>query len=476
MTLISPPQGLTINASFQPAPAARKRPMAELPVAVIGGGPVGLAAAAHMVARNIAPVVFEAGTVVGAAVRDWGHVPMFSPWAYNVDSAASRLLERHGWQQPDGEAFPTGHDLAERYLAPLAATPELAHRIKLRTRVTGIARAGVGKIRTAGRADEPFEIRAAGPQGREERHFVRAVIDASGTWTSPNPAGAGGLPAIGERQAAGRIRYGMPDVLGTERKRYAGRHVLVLGSGHSAIGALLDLAVLSEREPGTRIVWALRKRELARVYGGGSADQLARRGALGSRLHALVDAGAFEIVAPFGVDEIVSTGTGLEIIGEHDGAQATIAADEMVVATGLRPDLSILSELRTDLDAALDCPRALAPLIDPNEHSCGTVRPHGAAELAQPEPGLFIVGMKAYGRAPTFLLATGYEQARSVAAYLAGDHEAARRVELRLPETGVCNGPARQSEAVAAGPAVSSCCASSVKAPLAVEAKGKCCG
>ena len=49
--------------------------------------------------------------------------------------------------------------------------------------------------------------------------------------------------------------------------------------------------------------------------------------------------------------------------------------------------------------------------------------------------------MKSYGRAPTFLLRTGYEQVRSVAAALAGDWEAARQVELVLPETGVCNGP-----------------------------------
>ena len=98
-------------------------------------------------------------------------------------------------------------------------------------------------------------------------------------------------------------------------------------------------------------------------------------------------------------------------------------------------------ELRVALDPALECPPSLAPLIDPNHHSCGTVRPHGAAELAHPEPGFYIAGMKSYGRAPTFLLATGHEQARSIVADIAGDHEAAARMELVLPETGVCNGP-----------------------------------
>jgi hypothetical protein len=78
--------------------------------------------------------------------------------------------------------------------------------------------------------------------------------------------------------------------------------------------------------------------------------------------------------------------------------------------------------------------------IDPNQHSCGSVRPHGHRELAHPEPGFYLVGMKSYGRAPTFLAMTGYEQVRSVAAALAGDLDAADRVEVTLPETGVCGG------------------------------------
>lgn len=441
---------------------------AELPVAIIGAGPVGLAAAIHLLGYGIEPVILEAGARVGAAVRDWGHVPMFSPWAYSTDKATVALLQRQGWAHPDEAGYPTGLDLAERYLDPLAATPEIAGRLRLGTRVTGIARAGHGKVRSAGRDDRPFEIRTVDSAGQESRIFARAVIDASGTWSSPNPAGAGGLPAIGERAAAARIRYGMPDVLGRERDRYAGRRILVLGSGHSATGTLLDLADLARQAPGTSIVWAFRSTDRAKLFGGGEADQLPRRGALGQRLRALADAGVYEIVAPFAADAIETAPDGrLSVLGDRDGTVRSIEADEMVVATGLRPDLSILGELRIDLDPALDCPRALAPLIDPNEHSCGTVRPHGAAELAQPEPGLFIIGMKAYGRAPTFLLATGYEQARSVAAHLAGDHEAARRVELVLPETGVCNGPGRQeAEAV-------SCCGPAARAAPA-EASACC--
>ena len=451
-----------------------RRALSDLPVAVIGAGPVGLAAAAHLLARGLEPVVLEAGETVGAAVRGWGHVPMFSPWRFNVDRAAVALLERHGWARPDDEGFPTGRELAERYLDPLAATPEIAPRLRLGARVTGVARLGAGKVRTAGRELLPFEVRTLDRAGREGRLLARAVIDASGTWTSPSPAGASGLPARGERAAADRIRYGMPDVLGAERARYAGRRVLVLGGGDSATGVLLDLAELAVQEPATRVTWARRGGDLARSFGGGAADQLPQRGALGTRLRALVERGAFRVVAPFATDEIRRGIDGsLQVAGEGRDGRLTIEADELVVATGLRPDLSFLAELRLDLDPALECPRALGPLIDPNVHSCGTVRPHGAAELAQPEPGLFVAGMKSYGRAPTFLLATGHEQVRSIAAHLAGDVEAARRVELELPETGVCSGPGTRlvdAEGCCGGPPLArteACCAEDAAAKAA---------
>jgi thioredoxin reductase len=407
-----------------------------LPVAIIGGGLVGLAAAAHLLERGLKPVVFEAGPSVGTAPLEWGHVHTFSPWRYNVDRASRALLERHGWTAPDAEAFPTGRELVEDYLAPLVALPEIAARLRLNTRVTGVARSRAGKVRDAGRERQPFEVRFQA-EGKEDRLLVQAVIVATGTWGHPNPAGASGLPAIGERDAADHIRYGMPDILGTERVRYAGKRVLVVGSGHSAIGSLIDLVALADQAPGTTVAWAARSTDLTRAYGGGAADQLPERGALGQRLKAYVEGGRVQLLAPFTVEEVRCHGNGsLEVL---DASGRSVQADEMVVATGLRPEFSILREVRLDLDPALECPRVLAPLIDPNLHSCGTVRPHGALELQQPDSGLFLAGMTSYGRAPTFLLATGYEQVRSIAAFLAGDMEAARRVELDLPQTGVCS-------------------------------------
>jgi glycine/D-amino acid oxidase-like deaminating enzyme len=426
-------------AAEQPMPTSGTH-VSDLPIAIIGGGPVGLAAAAQLLARGLDPIVLEAGTSVGTAPRAWGHVRMFSPWRYNIDAAARRLLEGQGWQAPDPNRFPTGEDLVSEYLEPLARTPSIATRLRLGTRVTGVTRAGLGKVRNAGREIAPFEIRLDA-QGREIRIFARAVIDASGAWGNPAPAGASGLPAMGEQAATSLIRYGMPDVLGGERARYAGRRTLVVGTGHSAIGTVIDFCALAAVTIGTEVFWASRTGDLTRVYGGGDADQLPQRGALGQHLKNLIMAGAVNVLAPFAVDVMQPADDGrLEVISRGEEGAQHITVDQLVVATGLRPDLTLLREMRLDLDAALECPSALGPLIDPNVHSCGTVRPHGVFELAQPEPGLFIAGMKSYGRAPTFLLATGYEQVRSIGAYLAGDVEAARRVELDLPQTGVCSG------------------------------------
>jgi thioredoxin reductase len=433
-----------------------------LPVVIVGAGPVGLAAAAHALTRNLTPLVLEAGASAGAGIRRWEHVRMFSPWKFNVDTAAVAILERHGWVMPDGDAFPTGRELLDYYLEPLAGTRELAPFIRFNARVSAVARLDHDLMKDEGRNTAPFLVRVSGPDG-EHDVLAQAVIDASGTIETPGPLGASGLPALGEHGAAGRIFYGIPDVLGTHRARYEGRRVLVAGSGHSALNALLDLATLAADAATTHIVWAIRRASLGSLLGGARSDQLEERGRLGSRVRALLDAGRLELVTGFHADRITQTPDGLVASA---ASRRLPAVDEIIAATGFRPDWSILSELRLDLDPAVQSPRALAPLIDPNVHSCGTVRPHGAEELKQPEGNLFVVGMKSYGRAPTFLMLTGYEQARSVVAAIAGDWEAARRVELVLPETGACSLDSSTQGA-------SSCCGSAERiAPEVTVAAG----
>ena len=418
-----------------------------LPVVIIGAGPVGLAAAAHALSRNLTPLVLEAGPSAGAGIRQWGHVRMFSPWKFNVDSAAAAILARQGWSMPNGEEYPTGHDLVDRYLTPLSHASELRPRIRTNARVAGVTRQGHDLMKDAARSEAPFVVRVVGPDG-EEDVVAQAVIDASGTMEKPGALGASGVPALGERALSGRIFYGMPDVLGTARERYANRRVLVVGSGHSALNALLDLAMLADQEPDTKIVWAIRRQAIGQLLGGARADQLEERGRLGSRVRTLLDQGRVELIAGFRIDRVAAAADGIVVSA---GERALSPVDEVIAATGFRPDWTILSEVRLDLDPAVESPRALAPLIDPNVHSCGTVPPHGAEELKQPDANLFVIGMKSYGRAPTFLMLTGYEQARSVVSAIAGDWDAARRVELVLPETGVCS--TDQS-----GDAASSCC------------------
>jgi thioredoxin reductase len=450
-------------------------PQSDLPVAVIGGGPVGLAAAAHLVTRGLPVRLYESGATVAANVREWSHVRLFSPWAFNTDKAAKAILYRHGWQAPPDDVLPTGGDLAAAYLEPLAQTPELRDVIETRARVRHVSRHGIDKVVTRGRGDHPFALTIEGAGGARI-DLARAVIDASGTWHNPSPLGAAGTPAIGEREARHRIAYGIPDVLRAERGAYAGQRVLVIGGGHSAANALLDLARLADSDTDMQLIWAVRSATLARLLGGGAADRLPARGKLGTDLKQLVESGRLQVVMSFSAMRVDETERGATVTGQGPAGEITLGpVDRIIVATGLRPDLDMTRELRLDLDPWLEAPRGIGPLIDPNLHSCGTVPPHGYKQLSHPEPGYFAVGIKSYGRAPTFLMATGYEQVRSIAAHLAGDQAAADDVRLVLPETGVCTSDLVPSDAAAGccgGPAVANADACCVKDEVA-KAQGE---
>jgi len=417
------------------------------PVVVIGAGPVGLAAAAHLLERNQDVLVLEAGAAAGAAMASWGHIKLFSTWRYNIDAAARRLLETPTdtysgqWEAPRETRLPTGAEMVSDYLEPLAKHPALAPKISYGQRVTHVTRihpdgTSVDKTNSNQRNDSHFLVRTMTDTGPQEI-IARAVIDASGTWNQPNPVGRSGIEAIGETAAreAGFITSPLPDPLGTDADRFAGKTILVLGAGHSAANTLISLGRLRQKHPSTTIFWALRKTaNPVRLYGGGAADELPARGQLGTSLRRFVDNGDIQILENFAITSLES-GARLTV---HLSDTSSVDVDFLVPATGFRPNLSILSELRLDLDQIVEAPRELGPLIDPEFHSCGTVTAHGEKVLAHPEPNFYIVGMKSYGRAPTFLMATGYEQVRSIAAALAGDRAAADQVELELPETGVC--------------------------------------
>jgi thioredoxin reductase len=442
----------------------------DLPVAVIGGGPIGLAAAANLVERGIPFRLYEAGAGVGANLLDWAHVRIFTTWRQSVDPASVRLLRKSGWSIPSSPALPTGGDLMRDYLARLAELPELCSSIETSAKVTAVSRMGVDKVTSRARETKPFRLQIEARSGGIRYDLARAVIDASGTWTQQNPLGGSGLPVPGEREHADCIAYGTPDVLGMARRRYSGRRVAVIGSGYSAINVLLDLAKL----PDTILTWVVRGTNLARIYGGGVSDQLPARGALGSQLKHLVADGRIKLISGFSTEAIMPSNQGLFMKGEtREGASSPPPVDQIICATGQRPDLTMTRELRLELDPWLESVKPLGPLIDPNVHSCGTVPPHGHRELSHPEANFYTIGVKSYGRAPTFLLLTGYEQARSVVAAIAGDMEAADNIEFVLPETGICSddpeiggggccgGPAPETE--------SACCV----ADAVIKAAGK---
>jgi hypothetical protein len=346
-------------------------------------------------------------------------VRLFSPWCLALDPVGVRLLDQAGWTGPDPDALPTGADLLERYLEPLAAVPALASRIRVYTTVVAVARQDLDKVRSPGRDQLPFLVR---------------VRDRDGQL------------AVGP-ETASQVTYGLPDIGGRDRNRYAGRRTVVVGAGHSAATSLLALAELQQQAPGTEVVWTVRSATPWPLVGKGSAeaDELPARGRLATDLAALVEAGRIQLVSGFRIHTVEPAGDRVRMTGDHfhgdDVLQAqdlVVEADAVIAATGFRPDHGIAAELRLGLDPALESPTALGPLIDPNVHTCGTVPAHGMAELAHLEPGYVVVGMKSYGRAPTFLLATGYQQVRSVVAALAGDHAGAAHRDTGPPAAVLC--------------------------------------
>ena len=411
----------------------------DLPVAIIGGGPIGLATAAHLKKSNQPFILFETGKQIGANILKWSHVKLFSPWEFNIDKVAETLLREAQITIPDKEYVPYGREIINDYLKPLANLPGIKEHINLNSRVIAIGRSGLDKMKDAKREELPFSIQVI-ENGKFKLYEAKAVIDASGTWQSPNPVGSGGIFALGEVDNRAQIYYGMPNINEADADKYANKTTLVVGGGHSAIGTILALNDLIYKYPKTKLHWVLRKKQVSEVYGGQEADKFKARGALGIQLEKLVNIGAIEIHTPVYIHEIEKNKDQLVIKGlKHKDAFVLEGIDEIISNTGSRPNFNFLREIRFDSDSVLESVPKLANLIDPNIHSCGTVRPHGEAELRQNEKNFYIVGMKSYGRAPTFLMTTGYEQVRSIVAFMNGDFESAKRVELNLPETGVCS-------------------------------------
>lgn len=384
-------------------------------IAILGAGPIGLEAALAALERGYAVEIFERGAEANA-VRRWGHVRMFSPFGMNATKRGLARLENAGATLPHPDELLTGAEFRERYLTPLAGTLS-AGILHQHSPVLAIARSRMLKgdhIGQPARGGMPFRLLVR--HGAGERIInADAVFDCSGTYGQPNHLGDGGIPAPGEQLCASRIYYGIPNLAGAERERFKGRRVLVVGAGHSAATVICDLASIAV---GAQIHWLLRDdRELPAVEI--PDDPLPERARLAATANSLVRNQRVVLHRGAAIEAIDRAMNGIDITIALRDRSFRLAVDEIIVATGFRPDLNLARELQLQTCWATEGTYPLAAsMLGEAGADCLNISAGGAEMLTHPEPGYFTLGMKSYGRSPNFLLRTGYEQIETVLAFL----------------------------------------------------------
>lgn len=390
---------------------------------IIGAGPIGLESALYGARLGFDVRVLEAGAV-GESVRRWGHVKLFSPWRMNVSPLGLEVLREAGLAEPPSEEYPSGLEHRGRYLLPLVEAPALAGRVETGVRVVAIGRDRLRKGEWIGegrRAGYPFRLLVA-RNGEEDVIEADLVMDASGTYGLPNRLGNGGIPAPGERQAGHRISYGLDDVLGADRADYAGKRTLVVGAGHSAATSAMALMRLAREEPGTEVVWIIRQ-PLEAVYQPFPDDPLPERDRLIRQARALLESESPGLLVQTGtvVEAIHSEADALRVILRGEGA-GEVRVDRILANVGYGPDSSLYRELQVHECYATRGPMALAAvLLGESSADCLAQTSHGPESLRSPEPNFFILGAKAYGLNPHFLIRIGLGQIRDVFRLLTGD-------------------------------------------------------
>jgi len=390
-------------------------------VAILGAGPVGLDAALACVDRGWPCTIYESAATVGANVRAWGHVRLFTPWEMNVSPRMVAHLQAAGAAVPGPAGhFPSGAELADELLAPLAALPELAGVVSVDTRVVAVARQGFLKHEAIGshrRLGQPFRLLLAGPDGQERVAHADLVLDCTGTYGQANTLGDGGIPAPGEQRVADRIVRSIPDV---SAAGWAGSTILLVGAGKSAQTTARDLAALVGEHPGTRVVWAVRAPEPD--WGAVPADPLPQRQQLvdvAEDLHAGSLAGIAVRTAVV-VESLASAGDRVAVtLRRDDGRTEEIVVDRIVGLTGFLGDTSLYRQLQVHECYASAAPMGLSAALlaaaGDGPADCLAQESVGVDVLRSPEPNFFVLGMKSYGRNSSFLLRIGYEQVDEVA-------------------------------------------------------------
>lgn len=392
-------------------------------IAILGAGPTGIEAALAAAGSGFPFTVFEASPGAAGHLRQWGHVRLFTPWEMSVSERARRRLGEAGTDVPAGSGCPTGHELAG-VLDRVAALPDLAPHVRFGTRVLAIGREGLIKheeIATPERGRRPFRLLVADSTGRERIEHADVVIDATGTYGNPNRLGDGGIPAAGESAFDGEIRRDIPD-FAREASDWAGRTILLAGAGHSAQTAVRDLAELARQAPGTRVIWALRTPETD--WGTHPGDPLPERARLAAMAGEIAGGAspAVETRAGVVVEEISRPDGKLRVALRNGAGSEEVEVDRILSLTGYVGDAGLYRQLQVHECYATCGPIKLsAALLGAAGGDCLAQTTHGVDTLTNPEPGLYILGSKSYGRNNTFLMRVGWEQVGEVFGQLSGN-------------------------------------------------------
>jgi hypothetical protein len=381
-------------------------------IAILGAGPIGLEAALAAAGRGDDFQVFEAAPAVGGHLRRWREVRTFTPWSMNVSPRMRAALPA----APSGPALPTGGQLADDLLEPIAALPALRGRLRLGTCVLAVGREGLLKHEAVGaarRAAAPLRLLVAGPDGRESIVRADVVIDATGTYGNPNRLGDGGIDAVNERAFEDRIDRFLPSFR-TQAQRWAGRTILLTGAGHSAQTAARQLAEFARDAPGTRVVWAVR--DPAPDWGAVAGDPLPERAALGAAAARLAAGASDALALRAGYVTEALHGRGDRIaVTLRNGHPEEVEVDRILALNGGVGDHALYRQLQVHECYATAGPMNLAAaLLGGAGGDCLAIAAHGPETLRNPEPGFFILGAKSYGRNSRFLLRAGWQQVDAV--------------------------------------------------------------
>jgi len=384
-------------------------------IAIIGGGPIGLEAALYGVASGYEVTLFEKNSV-GHHIRQWGHVTLFSPWEMNHTPLGAKILQDTlpDWHKLSQKTM-TGAEYVLRYLEPLSRLDILRDRIREKTEVVHLGKAGILKSDLVGnpkRGKHQFRLLTRNENGDEDIFFADIVIDASGVYSNPNSLGDGGIPALGESKNRDKIDFHLPDLSGLDRDRFARKHTLLIGSGYSAATTVCDFLKLIKAEPETKLTWMVRdnREKPIREIENDSLE-----------LRAMITKNANEAISHPKIDFL--TGATAQSLNYNEPLDSfdvavkvgdkpeTITVDRIIANVGYGPDNSLYRELQVHECYATRGPMNLAAeLLNSSSTDCLEQESPGTESLKNPEPDFYIIGNKSYGRNPTFLLKSGYRQ------------------------------------------------------------------